>query len=99
MRRKMSAGRSAASAALVRGPRRQLQPLRDRRKRWTSVRLVFMGTASFAVPCLQALLQAGHQVSAVVTQPDRPAGRGQGTRVSAVKAQAEQAGLRILQPE
>jgi methionyl-tRNA formyltransferase len=63
------------------------------------MRLVFMGTAAFAVPCLQALLDAGHEVPAVVTQPDRPAGRGQGLRVSPIKALAEAAGLAILQPE
>jgi methionyl-tRNA formyltransferase len=58
-----------------------------------------MGTAAFAAPCLRVLLEAGHAVSAVVTQPDRPAGRGQGVRVSPVKALAAEAGLPTLQPE
>jgi methionyl-tRNA formyltransferase len=63
------------------------------------MKLVFMGTAEFAVPCLRALLEAGHQVQAVVTQPDRPAGRGQGVRVSPVKTLASETGLALLQPE
>jgi methionyl-tRNA formyltransferase len=58
-----------------------------------------MGTAAFAVPSLQALLDAGHAVQAVVTQPDRPAGRGQGLHVSPVKALAGERGLAVLQPE
>jgi methionyl-tRNA formyltransferase len=58
-----------------------------------------MGTAAFAVPSLQALLDAGHSVLAVVTQPDRPAGRGQGLRPSPVKALAVEPGLTVLQPE
>src|SRR5437773_12009492 len=58
-----------------------------------------MGTASFAVPCLQQVLDVGHTVLAVVTQPDRPAGRGQATRVSPVKALAVDRRLDILQPE
>jgi methionyl-tRNA formyltransferase len=63
------------------------------------MRVVFMGTAAFAVPSLRALLEAGHAVQAVVTQPDRPAGRGQGLRVSPVKALAAESGLPVLQPE
>ena len=55
------------------------------------MRIVFMGTAAFAVPSLKALVEAGHTVKAVVTQPDRPAGRGQGTRTSSVKAYAAEA--------
>jgi methionyl-tRNA formyltransferase len=58
-----------------------------------------MGTAAFAVPSLRALLDSGHLLSAVVTQPDRPAGRGQEMRVSPVKALAQERGLRFLQPE
>ena len=41
-----------------------------------SLRVVFMGTPDFAAPCLEALLAAGHEVAAVITQPDRPRGRG-----------------------
>lgn len=40
-------------------------------------RLIFMGTPQFALPSLEALLAAGEEVAAVVTQPDRPRGRGQ----------------------
>jgi methionyl-tRNA formyltransferase len=61
--------------------------------------LVFMGTAPFAVPSLRALLEAGHRVQAVVTQPDRPTGRGMKLRPSAIKAFAAERGLRVLQPE
>lgn len=61
--------------------------------------VVFMGTAQFAVPCLQALIGAGHRVQAVVTQPDRPQGRGMKLRPSPVKAAALDTGLPILQPE
>src|SRR5207248_1125687 len=65
----------------------------------TKVKVVFMGTAAFAVPCLQILRDRGHEIRAVVTQPDRPAGRGQGTRASPVKALAADQGLPVLQPE
>jgi len=63
------------------------------------MRVVFMGTPDFAVPCLQALLQAGHQILAVVTQPDRPKGRGQQLAQSPVKIEALAAGIQVLQPE
>ncbi|MEB3203406.1 MAG: methionyl-tRNA formyltransferase [Candidatus Sericytochromatia bacterium] len=62
-------------------------------------RLVFMGTPAFAVPALEALLAAGHDVLAVVTQPDRPSGRGQQLQPCPVKARALEAGLEVLQPE
>jgi methionyl-tRNA formyltransferase len=61
--------------------------------------LVFMGTAQFAVPCLRAVLAAGPEVPAVVTQPDRPHGRGMKLRPSPVKVAALEAGLDVLQPE
>lgn len=60
--------------------------------------LVFAGTPEFAVPALRALLDAGHTISAVYTQPDRPAGRGRKLNVSAVKAFALHHGLRVYQP-
>ena len=63
------------------------------------LRTVFMGTAPFAVPSLEALLRAGHLVSAVVTQPDRPQGRGRQLRPSAVRTAALDAGIAVLQPE
>ena len=63
-----------------------------------SLRVVFAGTAPFAVPCLHALLAAGHTVSAVYTQPDRPAGRGRRLSASAVKQAALEVGLEVHQP-
>jgi methionyl-tRNA formyltransferase len=63
------------------------------------VRIILMGTAPFAVPGFEALVRAGHEVPAVVTQPDRPGGRGLAPRVSAVKAWATGLGLPLLQPE
>jgi len=62
-------------------------------------KIVYMGTPDFAVAPLQAILQAGFQVSAVVTAPDKPAGRGRELRQSSVKVYAEKQGLRILQPD
>ena len=63
------------------------------------LRIVFMGTPDFAVPSLRALLDGGYRPVAVVTVPDRPAGRGQRMQPSAVKEAAEAAGLPVLQPE
>ncbi len=60
-------------------------------------RIVFMGTPAFAVPILRALL-ATQQVVGVVTQPDRPAGRGQAIRFSPVKVVALEAGVPVYQP-
>ena len=62
-------------------------------------RTVFMGTPAFAVPCLQALVAAGHRVEAVVTQPDRPAGRGMAATPPPVKTAALALGLPVHQPE
>lgn len=61
--------------------------------------LVFMGTAPFAEPCLRAVVEAGYPVLAVVSQPDRPRGRGMKLQPSAVKAAALELGLPVLQPE
>jgi methionyl-tRNA formyltransferase len=61
------------------------------------MRVLFYGTPGFAVPTLEALLEH-HEVVAVVTQPDRPAGRGQRLIASAVKRRAESAGVPVLQP-
>lgn len=63
------------------------------------MKLVFMGTPDFAVPTLQALVENGHTVKAVFTQPDRPAGRGKNLKPSPVKLVAEELGLPIFQPE
>lgn len=62
-------------------------------------RIVFMGTPEFAVATLDALVAAGLQVCAVVTAPDRPAGRGRQLRASAVKQRALELGIDLLQPE
>ncbi|RMD79895.1 MAG: methionyl-tRNA formyltransferase [Gammaproteobacteria bacterium] len=62
------------------------------------MRLVFAGTPEFARAHLEALLGSPHRVLAVLTQPDRPAGRGRRPRPSPVKALAEEAGLELLQP-
>jgi methionyl-tRNA formyltransferase len=64
-----------------------------------ALRVVFFGTPEFAVPTLDALLRSHHRVVGVVTQPDRPRGRGQKTSASPVKALAVSAGLPVLQPE
>jgi methionyl-tRNA formyltransferase len=63
------------------------------------VRILFWGTPDFAVPTLRALLGEAHDVVGVVTQPDRPAGRGRALRPSAVKLVAQEEGLPLLQPE
>ena len=63
------------------------------------MRVLFWGTPDFAVPSLQAILGEGHEVVAVVTQPDRPAGRGQEVRHSHVKQIALDEGIKVLQPE
>lgn len=62
------------------------------------MRIVFMGTPEFAVPSLAALLRSDHSVVGVVTQPDRPKGRGQELAASPIKQLAEQHKLPILQP-
>jgi methionyl-tRNA formyltransferase len=62
------------------------------------MRIVFMGTPAFAVAPLDALARAGHELLAVVAQPDRPAGRGQALRTPATKQWAEAHGVPVLQP-
>ena len=62
-------------------------------------RILFMGTPEFAVPALQSLIHSGHTVIGIVTQPDRPQGRGRATAPSPVKLLAEDLGLTIFQPE
>ncbi len=63
------------------------------------MKIVFMGTPDFAVPTLKTLVASGHEVACVVTQPDRPKGRGRGLAMSPVKQLAKESGLDILQPE
>lgn len=60
---------------------------------------MFMGTPEFAVPSLKALIHAGYDVKTVVTQPDRPQGRGRRLQPPPVKEVADSFGLKILQPE
>ena len=62
-------------------------------------RIVFLGTPQFAVPSLEALLEAGHEVVEVVSQPDRPSGRKQELAQSPVKQFAAARGLPVFQPE
>lgn len=61
------------------------------------MKIVFMGTPQFAVPSLQRL-QAEHDIAAVITAPDKPAGRGKKLRASAIKHAAEELGLDVWQP-
>ena len=63
------------------------------------MKIVFFGTPEFAVPSFQCLLNAGYEITAVVTQPDRQAGRGRQVRSCPVKLEAENNGIRVLQPQ
>lgn len=63
------------------------------------LRIVFMGTPEFAATSLRRLVEEGYNIVAVVTTPDKPAGRGQKIHKSDVKVMAEELGLPILQPE
>jgi len=65
----------------------------------SALRIVFMGTAAFAVPSLRALARGADRVIAVFTPPDRPAGRGRRPRAPAVKLAAQEMGLPVLQYE
>jgi len=62
------------------------------------LRLAFMGTPDFAVPILEALVAAGHEIAAVYSQPPRPTGRGHKTQPSPVQARAEALGLPVRHP-
>lgn len=64
-----------------------------------SIRIIYMGTPDFAVESLRALVEGGYNVVAVVTMPDKPAGRGHQLQFSAVKQYALSVGLPVLQPE
>lgn len=63
------------------------------------MKVLFWGTPAFALPALRALSEEGHVVVGVVTQPDRPAGRGRGVSMSPIKEEALQDGIPVLQPE
>ena len=62
------------------------------------MKIVFMGTPDFSVPCLEALIKAGHEVSAVFTQPDKPKNRGHKMTPPPVKECAEKYGIPVYQP-
>jgi methionyl-tRNA formyltransferase len=61
-------------------------------------RIIFMGTPPFAVPALKALHENGHEIAMVVTQPDRPRGRGRKVAAPAVKTLAQDLGYPVVQP-
>ena len=63
------------------------------------MRVIFMGTPDFSVGTLEAVLAAGHEVAAVVTQPDKPKGRGGAMSMSPVKEAALKHNLTVLQPQ
>jgi len=63
------------------------------------MKLVFLGTPVFAVPSLERIVEAGHRIAAVFTQPDRPRGRGQKLAPPPVKESALRLGLDVFQPE
>jgi methionyl-tRNA formyltransferase len=62
------------------------------------MRIVFMGSPEFAVPSLDALTDAGHEIAAVYSQPPRPAGRGKAPRPTAVQSRAEALGIEVRTP-
>ncbi len=62
------------------------------------MRIVFMGTPEFSVPVLEALVKEGHQIAGVVTQPDKPRGRGKAVLMTPVKEKALEYGIPVYQP-
>ena len=65
----------------------------------SNLRVIYMGTPDFAVPTLKALFDGPHEVVGVVTQPDRPRGRGKQLTPPPVKVVAEEHGVAVYQPE
>jgi len=63
------------------------------------IKIIYMGSAGFAVPALEAIYEAGYEIAAVVTQPDRARGRGGRVQTTPVGLYAEKAGLPLLKPE
>ena len=63
------------------------------------MRAIFMGTPDFSVPVLTAMKEAGHDMLAAVTQPDKPKGRGKEMQMTPVKAKALELGIPVLQPK
>ena len=62
------------------------------------MKLIFMGTPDFSVGALKALIEAGHEIQAVVTQPDKPKGRGKAVLMTPVKEVALEHGIPVYQP-
>ena len=62
------------------------------------MKIIFMGTPDFSVPCLKKLCLEGHDVAAVFTQPDKPKGRGHKMLPPPVKQAAEELGIEVFQP-
>ena len=62
------------------------------------MRIVFMGTPDFSVAPLKALIEGGHEILAVVTQPDKPRGRGKAVQMTPVKEEALSRGIPVYQP-
>lgn len=65
---------------------------------WYNMRVVFMGTPDFSVPTLEKIIEAGHEVVGVVTQPDKPKGRGKAMQFTPVKEKALSYGIPVYQP-
>lgn len=63
------------------------------------MKILFMGTPEFAVPCLEALVESGHDVCGAITQPDKPVGRGHKLTPPPVKKYAVEHGIDVFQPE
>src|SRR5690606_814380 len=64
-----------------------------------TLRLAFMGSPAFALPTLEALIAAGHEIACVYTQPPRPAGRGKKERKTPVHERAEALGIEVRTPK
>ena len=62
------------------------------------MKIIFMGTPDFSVPALDAIVDAGHEVACVYTQPPRPAGRGKKDRPSPVHTRAQALGIEVRHP-
>lgn len=62
------------------------------------MKIIYMGTPDFAVPCLEEIVKAGHDVALVISQPDRPMGRGKKVQMQPVKKKAVELGLDVFQP-
>lgn len=71
---------------------------RDNRKECCNLKIIYMGTPDFSVGALEAMIEAGHEITAVVTQPDKPKGRGKEMQMTPVKECALKHGIPVLQP-